>query len=162
MSPEMFYTLLMVIALCVAGSVLGAFFYGFHCGARFQVQRPDPTPEWVPEVHDIVPDEIMLEVAYLPSSTGPISIEAPASFGEIVGSVDIIADLHAQLARAERLRKRYLRLLREERKMALGMFARQDLHYSPYWKRWVNARMQIINEFDFGESSSSVQIANTR
>jgi hypothetical protein len=152
--------LLCIIGLCIIGMVIGAYFLGFRRGAHFY-NETDPTPEkFTPE--PIVPDEVMIEVAYLPdASTGPVSIEAPASFGEIVGSADIIDRLTAKLERSERLRKRYLRLLRQERAMMLSYFSRKGLQLSPYWKRWVRARSQMIDQAFAAADWGRPEFANT-
>ena len=164
MNPEMFYLLILIIALCMLGSVTGAYFYGFSRGAKFHNEKPDPTPEWIQQPEPVVLEELMIEVAYLPASTGPISIEAPASHGEILGSAEIIAGLTTKLARAERLRKRYLRLLREERAMMLSYFTpgHRDFEFSPYWKRWLRNRARIIDEMLAAGGWGSPEIANTQ
>lgn len=160
MNPEMFLTTCLIFALCTTGSVIGAYFFGFSRGNRERLSTPVEEPvNLEAEMHDR---------GYLGLDTSPVIQVAGLTSVEIIAvpareheeELELIACLTAKLAKAERLRRRYLRLLRQERAMAMAFFTKQPIPLSPYWKRWVNARMRIINEFDFGRSSSILEIAN--
>lgn len=163
--------LLLLIGLCFLGSLTGAYFFGFVRGSRSAVVVVDPTPvEHTPE--NIAPDVTIELMGYLDATTGPVTITPLTQSIEIVavraeevqGSAALIAMLTAKLERAERLRKRYLRLLREERAMMRGYFSpgHRDFKWSPYWARWVGERMRIVDETFAAAGWGSEGIANTR
>lgn len=159
--------LLTVIGLCFIGSLTGAYFYGFSRGAKWEPFDPTPTGYAAGEEASDITIEL---TGYLEPTTGPItlspitqSIEVVAVRAEDVqGAADHIAALTAKLARAERLRKRYLRLLKEERAMMLSYFGPGNLILSPYWKRWLHNHASMIDEMLMAGAWGSSGIANTR
>lgn len=161
--------LLLLIGLCFLGSLTGAYFFGFVRGSRSAVVVFDPTPvEHTPE--DIAPDVTIELMGYLDATTGPVTITPLTQSIEIVavraeevqGSAALIAMLTAKLERAERLRKRYLRLLKQERAMMLTYFGPETFELSPYWKRWLHNHASMIDEMLEAGAWGSSGIANTR
>jgi len=158
--------LLAVIAFCIIGMMIGAFFYGFHRGAQFHTQNR--LEQYVPDPQIIGAEaqEEMQERGYLDMSTSPVIQVAGITSLEIVAvpareleeEHDLIASLTAQLARAERLRKRYLRLLRQERAMMLDTITGVGTQLTPYWRRWVHDHFS--EESPFWLSPSWARIAN--
>ena len=162
MNPEMFLVTCIIFALCTTGSVIGAYFFGFSRGNRERLSTPVEEPVDIElEMHDR---------GYLGLDTSPVIQVAGLTSVEIVAvpareheeELELIACLIAKLARAERLRKRYLRLLKQERAMMLSYFSTKEIQLSPYWKRWVGIRSRMIDEAFAAADCGAPRFANRR
>lgn len=156
---------LVLIILAFMGALVGAYFFGYSRGSKLEPPADHSTPEQF--IEGEVADVLVFEgIGYLEPTTGPISISTATTSLEIVampaseleGALAMIDRLTAQLAKAERLRKRYLRLLRQERAMMLDTINGVGTHLTPYWRRWVHDHFD--EESPFWLSQSWARIAN--
>lgn len=157
-------TLLILIALCMALALVGAYFLGYSRGAKWEPEYEDPTPmQFTDPAIEVIEDiEVVIQTGYLDQTTGPIAITTQTeSIGTISVGPSELDKLREKLARSERLRKRYLRLLREERAMMLSYFTPgHEVKLSTYWHRWVKQRMRIVDEAFAAASWGGPEFAN--
>lgn len=149
MSTMEFALAVILFAFTVFGCLVGAFCLGLTIQQR-------STPEVVEK------KPIIVEHGYLEPTTVPITI-VPAASESTEAMMLRIDQLSAEVARQSRLRKRYLRLLREERAMTLNnLFTPRPDMLSPYWHNWIRRRARMIDEYFAAASSSRPGIANMR
>lgn len=165
-------TLLVIIILAFLSPIfVCVWFMGYSRGLKFIGALPDedPTPPGHEHIEDPI-DPVAIElVGYLDLSTGPISLE-PAPKTMPVAIVPHIPDLNeeevnelwdariemdrmhfkvdkamAQVVAKDRMRARYLRLLKAERALIRSLLAGESPKLPAYWRRY-QLNQQIMRD----------------
>ena len=151
--------------LTVALLIFTFYFWGYSRGMKAVRPDPviDPTPVKYQGAEKLIDNLVISEVGHLEVTTGPISLPVLV---EAVDARDILIDKlrhdlvreHGKVLNLNKLRHRYLQLLKEERAMMLQVIQGRGVTLTPYWNRWV--RRQFTNEKPFWTSPGWSRIAN--
>jgi len=180
-------TLVLIIIAFLLPVFICVWYLGYQRGLKFigAWHEEDPTPETYDHVEDAI-DPVQIEVVgYLDLTTGPITIEPAAVSGQV--SIAPVIDLNEEeinelwdarvemdrmhfkvdeaLARVEskeRMRARYLRLLKGERALIRQLLNGETPKLSAYWRKYQSGQRTIAIELEMLDklSLSPLGIAN--
>lgn len=177
MSTMEFYILIGLVSIILVLVCVATYSLGYHRGQRSMMEPEDSTPEQFRSAEDgqfssteeTYPDFLSFEYV----TTGPIVVIPQLPEKSLTQEeVDELQDARLYIDRLtiqvmeqqflieakEKLRQRYLHLLKAERAMMLQVIQGRGVELSSYWRRWV--RDNFTNETPFWLSQSWSRIAN--
>lgn len=139
---------LVLLGIAIFMIFVSSNFFFYYKGLKSQgalAPAPDPTPAEYEQAEDLINHMDIEVVAFLDDHTGPISITAPiatipSNFSQDrIDSLELqVASLRDALVHANKLRMRYLKLLRIERELLRAILSGKDVKFPTYWRKYIS------------------------